>query len=402
MATFTSAAILSNSSTTNFNAWINEIYTGLVTNCGLRQLPAAMDSGQLAVPVSGVAVPAINTSAGYYMFSFTDPLAAGGVVTTGTIVGGASYTAGTYTNVALTGGSGSSAKATIVVSAGGAVTSVTLSTAGSGYFIGDQLSATAASIGGTGSGFAAYVSVLNSSAAPVVIKMEFGSGTATTTPGLWVTGGTSWTSSGTVGAATNGATTLRTNLVNAAPASVSTVYNSRFMYNNTLGACGLVFKETGGSGSGAYSFLYICRSNDTGGSPTSAGLIFLTSGNSTAQTSNGTTAVYNAMMSYTANTVKNPPLNTYNSVPASMPYGLTNTLENGTIFAFPIYFYTPAFGYSAFCAINASADIVVDNTVSLALVGSTPLTFISILPGPTSSGFSGITVGVPQMLILWQ
>jgi hypothetical protein len=86
----------------------------------------------------------------------------GPVLTTGTLVGGSAYTNATYTAVALTGGSGSGAKATIVVS-GGAVTSVTITTAGNGYIVGDTLSAATASIGGTGSGFSCKVATVGSS-----------------------------------------------------------------------------------------------------------------------------------------------------------------------------------------------------------------------------------------------
>ena len=50
------------------------------------------------------------------------------------------YTNGTYTNQALTGGSGSGATATIVV-AGGIVTSVTIFSKGKNYVVGDALSA---------------------------------------------------------------------------------------------------------------------------------------------------------------------------------------------------------------------------------------------------------------------
>lgn len=80
----------------------------------------------------------------------------GGILTLGTVTGGTLYTNGTYTNVPLTGGTGTGAKATIVVS-GGSVTTVTITTAGNYYLAGDVLSATAASIGGTGSGFSVPV-----------------------------------------------------------------------------------------------------------------------------------------------------------------------------------------------------------------------------------------------------
>lgn len=97
-----------------------------------------------------------GVGSGVSEFTFT-----GLVLTVGTLVGGSLYTNGTYTNVTLTGGSGSGAKATIVVS-GAAVTSVTLTKPGNGYVVGDTLSATAASIGGTGSGFSIKVATINS------------------------------------------------------------------------------------------------------------------------------------------------------------------------------------------------------------------------------------------------
>jgi hypothetical protein len=70
--------------------------------------------------------------------------------------GGSGYVNGTYTNVSLTGGSGSGAKATIVVG-GTAVTSVTITTQGSAYHVSDTLSASNASLGGSGSGLSITV-----------------------------------------------------------------------------------------------------------------------------------------------------------------------------------------------------------------------------------------------------
>jgi hypothetical protein len=76
-----------------------------------------------------------------------------------TLVGGSAYTNGTYTNITLTGGSGTGARATVVVS-GGAVTSVTITARGAAYVIDNVLSAAAASIGGTGSGFSINVQTI--------------------------------------------------------------------------------------------------------------------------------------------------------------------------------------------------------------------------------------------------
>ena len=54
--------------------------------------------------------------------------------------GGADYTAGTYTSVALTSGSGSGATATFTVSDAGVVSDIQIQNAGSGYARGDYLS----------------------------------------------------------------------------------------------------------------------------------------------------------------------------------------------------------------------------------------------------------------------
>lgn len=76
-----------------------------------------------------------------------------GAILTGSISSpGSAYTNGTYAGVALTSGSGSGAIATIIVS-GGIVASVTITSLGINYLVGDVLSATPASIGGTGAGF---------------------------------------------------------------------------------------------------------------------------------------------------------------------------------------------------------------------------------------------------------
>jgi hypothetical protein len=73
---------------------------------------------------------------------------------------GALYTNGVYTNVALTGGTGSGATADIVV-VGQAITSVTLKFGGQFYVAGDILSCS--SLGNTGAGFTITVATVSNS-----------------------------------------------------------------------------------------------------------------------------------------------------------------------------------------------------------------------------------------------
>lgn len=87
---------------------------------------------------------------------------AGGILSFGALTGGSGYAAGssnTYNLVPLTGGTGAGAQAVIAVT-NGVVTSVTIAYDynGAGYVVGDVLSATAANLGGTGSGFSVQVS----------------------------------------------------------------------------------------------------------------------------------------------------------------------------------------------------------------------------------------------------
>jgi hypothetical protein len=98
-----------------------------------------------------------------------------GILTLNTLVGGAGYTNGTYTDIALTGGSGSGALATIVVS-GNVVTTVTLTASGAGYTVGNTLSANAAAIGGTGAGFTINVATIGD-ATFTNVSLTGGSGT---------------------------------------------------------------------------------------------------------------------------------------------------------------------------------------------------------------------------------
>jgi hypothetical protein len=75
-----------------------------------------------------------------------------GAIASGTITGGFGYANGLYSNVPLTGGSGSGATANITI-AGNVVTSVTINNQGNFYAVGDVLTTSIVYIGGIGSGF---------------------------------------------------------------------------------------------------------------------------------------------------------------------------------------------------------------------------------------------------------
>lgn len=84
-----------------------------------------------------------------------------GIGSVTSLVAGSGYTNGTYTAVSLTGGSGTGAKATVIVS-GGVVTSVIITTTGVAYSVSDVISASNTNVGGTGSGFSVTVASVTS------------------------------------------------------------------------------------------------------------------------------------------------------------------------------------------------------------------------------------------------
>jgi len=106
--------------------------------------------------------PDTSYSVELHYYYYPDSIVQSPVATLGAITGGSAYTNGTYLNVPLTGGAGSGAVANIVVS-GGAVTAVTLTQGGTGYVVGNTLSAAASTIGGTGSSFSIPVATVTNS-----------------------------------------------------------------------------------------------------------------------------------------------------------------------------------------------------------------------------------------------
>ena len=102
------------------------------------QTPLFGVPGMSAFSNTGATVGGVNTlgpvtGGGNYIPSNS------GIATLGPVIGGSGYTPGTYTGVALTGGSGTGAVATIIVGSNGQVASVLIRTPGAGYVDGDVM-----------------------------------------------------------------------------------------------------------------------------------------------------------------------------------------------------------------------------------------------------------------------
>ncbi len=135
------------------------------SNGTYTNLPLSGGSGSGAscnVTVSGgvMGTPTMTLSQGQHSYAVNDVLNANTVLSNGvstvTFAGGSGYTNGTYSNVALTGGTGARATADITVS-GGAITAVNIVNQGGGYAVNDSLSANGL---GSGTGFAITVTAI--------------------------------------------------------------------------------------------------------------------------------------------------------------------------------------------------------------------------------------------------
>jgi hypothetical protein len=127
------------------------VTAGVITLVSLQTFGINFQVGDLlSAPLGGGTGFAISVA------SLTNPL----IASLGAITGGAGYVNGTYYGVPLTGGSGAGATATVAVS-NGAIGSVLLATLGTGYVIGDVLSASNVNLGGVGSGFSVPVATVN-------------------------------------------------------------------------------------------------------------------------------------------------------------------------------------------------------------------------------------------------
>ena len=100
-----------------------------------------------------------------HYFYYPPTIVQGQIATLGALtVIGSGYVPGTYADVSFTGGSGSGATATIIINSSGNVSSVTIKNGGQFYAVSDILSASASSLGGSGTGFSITVNTVSNAA----------------------------------------------------------------------------------------------------------------------------------------------------------------------------------------------------------------------------------------------
>ncbi len=413
MATASTSSIFSQTAAAGIQAWTGELFGELIA-CGLTQ---TNDTGQLAITGSGgtattnAAQPTgvgVANAVGFCTFTFNDALAQCALSTTALNSGGSGYTNNSYTGLTVTGATSgaTSALASCTVS-GGVAGNLTITTAGSGYIIGEKLT-----VSGIGAGTGAnWTATAGTGGSPVIIRLDVGANSVVTDPALWITVGQGTNGAGVISGSAG--TTKMTQVmcgIGSAPASTVTAYTSYYSYNSTLGTC-LVAMKYGGMTASCYALaFYIHRSNNTSGAPTGTSVSLYAASNSTSPPSVSYTCGVQQTLAYAAATVY-PAIGTSGNgtqwamIPqnanGTQVFGLTSTLENSTVFIFNVLYMNPGFSYSAFMGAALNADISNGVAVTSTLVGTQSVTLLALqyMFGLTDSPFQ--TAGI-NMLCVYQ
>ena len=430
MTTSAVSAILSGSSSANFNAWVQEIYTALVTTCGLLQ---TQDTGQSSASFAGGLPGGTGTAnaTGNYVFSFTDPLAGGALATLGITTAGSGYPNSAVYNssapLTATGvKSGATCTVNCTVSGGGVPGAMTLIAAGTGnFFVGEALTFSGTSTAGSGShafttaGTVVVAEPLTlSSGSPICFQLFFGGGSAAASPQMWIVVGAGLTGTAgntTVAIAGTAATSRMTEVAcfTGQPASsLTTAYNSYYCVNmlTNFGYVGMA--KSLGSGTlstqvvGGFALF---RSNDTAGHANGTAAVLITNSNTTTGVANSSsTGNYMQCMTYSggAGSTIYPTLGVVSQVwPAwgnVAPFEVSTTVQGGIALVFPAYIMTPQIQFTAFFGAAVIVDLPLGNTVSTAIIGATALTFMSIGGGFGSDVVGIVTNATLTFLMLWQ
>lgn len=236
---------------------------------------------------------------------------------------------------------------------------------------------------------------------PIFMRIEFGTGSATTNPQMWITVGSGTNGAGTI----NGLALDRVSVTgDVAPVSTATPYVSRFCYNAAQGFLGMAWKLNGAAANVNLGGFFIFRSTDSAGAPTTDAALLITNSTSTGGSTGN--AGYMQVISYVNATAYNAaavpawPLSSWGYV----PFGVTATFFGSNSQVFPVFQYTPVLGISASTAMALLAEVGMGSTVTLALIGVTTHTFIQVggAFGTSQITQQSLSTATYGMLMLWE
>ena len=244
------------------------------------------------------------------------------------------------------------------------------------------------------------------STSPIFLKLEFGSGSATTTPQMWLTVATGSNGSGTL----TGTSTTRCAVVNGQPATSSvTSYTSRFCYNSTYGVAWMAWKQnmnTTASTTGFAGGFFISRSNDATGAATSTDCMVITN-SSTATGSGGSTSSFGQCLNFPGALVTpatpSSAIIAASGITNGVPYNQLTTTQGGNSYSIPVYWLSGnAPQISAYISCVLNTETTVGSTFTEALVGSTSLTFLNCGGMFGDMSFAATSANIIGFSPLWQ
>lgn len=237
--------------------------------------------------------------------------------------------------------------------------------------------------------------------ASVYIKLEFGTGNSTSNPQMWITLGTGPTNNN--GILTGVVSSRQQVMTDTTIPSQTQSLTSYYMYNSTLGIAGMVFKlnafgTTNYANISAGGF-YIFRSNDSSGNPTGDCINMIVGNtNFTSYSPSMSCNSFISNLAYGGSEWSMLPLS------AAGVQGYSSTY-NGTTQVFPVFYQSPYYSISSFCAVGPIFDFPVGGTFTMTLIGSTSHTWLSagMMFGTDRAAGTGSDAGnTNSFLMIWE
>jgi hypothetical protein len=240
------------------------------------------------------------------------------------------------------------------------------------------------------------------STAPIVFRLDFGSGSSTGVPAMWITVGTSSNGSGTI----NG-TSLAKLYTGGTATGSTTSYTSRFCYNTTQGFLGVVLKiGMGGANESEAGFL-LFRTVNSSGASTGDGVMLLTNSDNTTLANSGgymATINFNTSVATIQGTAPLTSSNGWGFVPYSNSSGEVGTeTQVYPVFQVRANATTPGIGITNALALNCMTDIPLGGTLSINILGSLTCTYISVGNAVASNTLTNVAYSTAfGLMMLWQ